>query len=132
MTRNTLKCPHCGGLMAVTGVERKALSETAKQVTRWLKTPVTVLDLLYEIGFEGDMTRFEPLDRLVYRTAFRSKDAIAALGMGVAPERMSYIVRELPDWGHETALTRVFGVQGRWWVKRGQQPGFMEISDDLV
>lgn len=134
----TFKCPHCNGLLAVTAPTVTAPLEEAdsalSRVQQWLDTPVTLSDLLIEYGCDGDLSRFEPLNRQVLRTAFRSVDAIRALGLGQPSESFHYTVKRLSGWSASTTLRRVFGVSGRWWVKPGYEwtPGFIEVEDDLV
>lgn len=135
-----LKCPHCNGLLALTAagtgspgqVDKTTLS-LAGRVQQWLETPVTVSDLLLESGFEGDLTRYEPLDRMVVRTAFRAKDCLTALGINSTPQWLAYYVGQIPGWSG-TELRRYWGIQGRWWVKTGYEwaPGFVEAGDDLI
>lgn len=134
----TFKCPHCNGFLTVTSTTGTAPFEEAdsvlSRVQQWLDTPVTLSDLLIDYGCDGDLSRFEPLDRQVLRTAFRSVDAIRALGLGQPPESFHYTVKRLSGWSSSTTPRRVFGVSGRWWVKRGygDTPGFIEVEDDLV
>ena len=138
MLQNCFKCPHCNGLISVTpptprGVtpERKVLLTKIKE---WLDRPVTVLELLQGMGFDGNFYAHEPIDREVIRTAFRSTDVIEALKLTVTPEEFHYTVREIPGWSNATVHRRVFGISGRWWVRVGSEgnPGYMELDDDLI
>lgn len=138
MLQNSFKCPHCKGLISVTpptsGVvtpERKLL---ISKIKAWLDRPVTVLELLQGMGFDGNFYPHEPIDRKVIRTAFRSTDAIAALNLTVTPEEFHYTVREMAGWSNATVHRRVFGISGRWWVRVGSEgnPGYMELDDDLI
>lgn len=143
----TLKCPHCKGLIAVTTVlakteglvTQKAIDEhkgLKKRVTAWLNTPVTLSDLLIDSGGNADLTRFEPLDREVIRTAYRATDVIRALGVEMPPEKLTFVLSTISGWAKPEAPKRLLGVQGRWWVRRGyeEHPGFIDADDfdDLV
>lgn len=135
-----LKCPHCNGLLVLEkagtgplGQVDKATASLVERVQRWLETPVTVSDLLLESGFDGDLTAYEPLDRMVVRTAFRAKDCLKALEINSTPQWLVYYMGQIPGW-RGTELRRYWGIQGRWWVKAGYEwtPGFVEPEDDLV
>lgn len=137
----TLKCPHCKGLLAVTGVSAFSADPVTPEEDRlvkalqvWTDTPVALSTLLLDYGCEGNLSRFEPLDREVVRTVFRSIDAIRALGLGVPPEHFRVTAQRVPLWSDEAAVKRFFGLQGRWWVKSGYEwaPGFVEVGHDLV
>lgn len=133
-----LKCPHCKGLIDLVAAGHPPVQQTSKfgvePLIRWLNEPVPLSDLLIDYGSDGDLSRFEPLDRMVVRTAFRTVDAIRALELGVPPEQFRYTVIRLPGWSSETVLKRLLGTQGRWWVKAGYEwsPGFVEADDDLI
>lgn len=133
-----LKCPHCKGLLALTplgtGLSGQAPEDNTERLLQWLNEPVPLSDLLLDYGCNGDLSRFEPLDRMVVRTVFRTVDAVRALDLGIPPEQFRYTVARLPGWSSETVLKRLLGTQGRWWVKAGYEwtPGFVEPEDDLV
>lgn len=134
----TFKCPHCNGFLSVTAHHQTLVTErpdsAVKRLQQWLNTPVTLSELLLDYGCNGDLSRYEPLDRTVLRTAFRSVDAIEALGLGIPPEKFHYTAKRLPGWESSTVFRRVFGLPGRWWVKigHGEGFGFVEPEDDLV
>jgi hypothetical protein len=111
-------------------LSRKGAISILRAIAEWVDTPTPLSEYLYGIGYEGDYGRFEPLDRLVLRTGFRSTDAIKALGLGVSPERLHYFIRHLDGWAGKTTARMIFGVQGRWWVKDGYEPGFVDYDPD--
>ena len=136
-----LKCPHCNGFLALVAagqapkppVQSKS-KFSIETLVRWANEPVPLSDLLIDYGRDGDLSRFEPLDRMVVRTAFRTVDAIRALELGVPSEQFRFVVARMPGWSSETTKARFVGVQGRWWVKIGyeNEPGFVEADDDLI
>lgn len=133
-----LKCPHCKGLLDLVAAGQGGVQHKSKfgvgALIRWVNEPVPLSDLLIDYGRDGDLSRFEPLDRMVVRTAFRTVDAIRALELGIPSEQFRFTVARMPGWSSDTVKARFLGVQGRWWVKAGYEdaPGFVEVDDDLV
>ena len=136
-----LKCPHCNGFLVLekagtgsSGQVDRATPNLVSRVSRWLDTPVSVSDLLLESGFNGDLTPYEPLDRMVVRTAFRAKDCLSALRINATAHWLAFYMGHIPGWSPATTKTRYWGLQGRWWVKTGYEwaPGFVEADDDLI
>ena len=136
-----LECPYCKGLLRLEATGQGTWGPVQSKpkfgveaLVQWVNEPVPLSDLLIDYGCSGDLSRFEPLSRMVVRTAFRTVDAVRALELGVPSEQFRFIVARMPGWSSETTKARFVGVQGRWWVKVGYEwaPGFVEAADDLV
>ncbi|MEC5325283.1 hypothetical protein [Aurantimonas sp. A3-2-R12] len=51
--------------------------------------------------------------------------------MKIDPNKLALALRDLPDWSDETHVMRIYGVQGRYWLRRGFEtyPGAIEREE---
>lgn len=101
-------------------------------IVAWLDAPVPLSDLLIDAGGNPDLTRYEPLSRLVVRTAFTATQASTALGLNIPHNKMRLILEGLPGWSAPRKnAVRMLGVQHRWWLREGYEwlPGFVDADD---
>lgn len=129
-----LKCPHCKGLLDLNlskgGRQHLEPYRARQRITllQWSSDPVTLGDLLIGMGSDKNLTPFEPLDRLVVRTAFRVVDAVRELGDHFRPNSL---YRDLPGWSKATEPRRMMGVLGRFMIREGCEntPGFLSVEE---
>lgn len=130
-----LKCPYCNNIFAVTPSIKGVVEKNAPlvhKVLQWIDTPVTVAELLISLDVDS-LEKHEPLERTVYRTAFRATDIVRELKLNTTPEALQNILSHaLTGWNRPVRPRRIFGKNGRWWVKIGYEdaPGYTE--EDLI
>lgn len=130
-----LKCPHCNGLLALVSTRQvepdPADAAIQKTVRAWLDQKMPLAEFLSDYDLD-DLGPYEPLDRIVVRTAFRSRECIEQLGLGISERHLARIIRGIPGWSDDPAVRLLWGKQSRYWVRLGYEyePGFAE--DGLI